>query len=48
MTYAQLTMVLLAQRSEDDEAKPLPARYWKDRQKMILAAMQEASRNGTS
>ena len=42
-TYVQTAIVLLAQRSEDDEAKPWPKRYLRDWQAMVIRKMQHVN-----
>jgi len=41
MTYAQMTLVLLCQRNPEDDAQPLPARYWRDRRDKIIQLMRQ-------
>jgi len=46
MTYAQMTLVILAQRNPTDDARPLPPRYWRDWRDRVLRLMRQQS-NGT-
>lgn len=43
MTYAQMVLLLLAQRGRGGEERPLPARFWAHRRDQILAAMRQSA-----